>query len=158
MAKFLNLDGLIYFWEKIKSYVDAGLNGKANSDHIQAVDKGGTGATTAAQARVSLGVSYGTTTGTVCRGDDPRLSDARTPLAHTHPISAINNFPTTMTPTAHNQSASTITAGTFAGQVVAPAGTEYTTARMRNVAFTTTDPGANSTSTLPNGSVLIVYE
>lgn len=137
--KFLTHDGLLYFWRKVKSYVDTGLNGKSSTSHIQTVAQGGTGATTAANARTNLGVAYGTTAGTVCQGNDTRLSNARTP-------------------TSHNQAASTITAGTFAGQVVAPAGTEYTTARMRNVAFTTTDPGANSTSTLPNGSVLIVYE
>jgi hypothetical protein len=28
--------------------------------------------------------SFGTTTNTFCQGDDPRLSDARTPLSHTH--------------------------------------------------------------------------
>ena len=32
----------------------------------------------------TLSVQYGTTAGTAARGDDPRLSDARTPTAHTH--------------------------------------------------------------------------
>lgn len=40
---------------------------------------------------------------------------------HTHTKSEITDFPTSMTPTAHNQAASTITAGTFAGKVVANA-------------------------------------
>ena len=40
---------------------------------------------------------------------------------HKHSKSEITDFPTSMTPTAHNQAASTITAGTFAGQVVANA-------------------------------------
>lgn len=38
---------------------------------------------------------------------------------HKHTKSEITDFPSSMTPTAHNQAASTITAGTFAGQVVA---------------------------------------
>lgn len=44
-----------------------------------AVARGGTGATTAANARTSLGVAYGSTAGTVCEGNDARLSDARLP-------------------------------------------------------------------------------
>ena len=46
------------------------------------VDKGGTGGTTSAAARVNLGVGYGTAEGTVCQGNDSRLSDARTPETH----------------------------------------------------------------------------
>lgn len=34
----------------------------------------------------------GTTAVTVCAGNDPRLSDARTPLAHTQPASTISDF------------------------------------------------------------------
>ncbi len=48
------------------------------------VANGGTGATTAATARTNLGVAYGATAGTVCQGNDSRLSDARTPTAHGH--------------------------------------------------------------------------
>jgi hypothetical protein len=36
-------------------------------------------------ANRTLTVSYGTTAGTAAQGNDSRLSDARTPLAHTHP-------------------------------------------------------------------------
>lgn len=78
--------------------------------------------------------------------------------SHTHTKSQITDFPTSMTPTAHNQAASTITAGTFGGQVVAPAGTEYTTNRIRNGVFTTTDPGANASTSYANGSIIYVYE
>jgi hypothetical protein len=35
-------------------------------------------------ANRTLTVSYGTTSGTACQGNDARLSDARTPLSHTH--------------------------------------------------------------------------
>ena len=31
--KFLTHDGLLYFWKKVKSYIDTGLNGKSNSVH-----------------------------------------------------------------------------------------------------------------------------
>ena len=128
--KFLSHDGLIQFWSKVKSYIDT--------------------KDTATNSRINTVNTQITTLNTTVSG--------KANTSHTHTKSQITDFPTTMTPTAHNQAASTITAGTFAGQVIAPAGTEYTTARIRNVAFTTTDPGANSTSTLPNGSVLIVYE
>jgi hypothetical protein len=42
-------------------------------------------------ANRTLTVSYGTTSGTACEGNDVRLSDARTPLSHTHPASAISD-------------------------------------------------------------------
>ena len=101
---------------------------------------GGTGATSASAARTALGVAYGTGAGTVCQGNDSRLSDARTP-------------------TAHNQSANTITAGTFAATgIVAATGTDYTTNRIRNNVLVTADPGAGVSTTYANGSVISVYE
>ena len=39
---------------------------------------------------------YGTATNTACVGNDARLSDARTPLSHTHPFSEITSTPTTV--------------------------------------------------------------
>lgn len=36
--------------------------------------------------------SFGTTSGTFCQGNDARLSDARTPTAHTHTAAAITDF------------------------------------------------------------------
>ena len=55
------------------------------------VEHGGTGATTAEGARANLGLSYGSAAGTVCQGNDSRLSDARTPTAHKHAAGDINS-------------------------------------------------------------------
>ena len=53
----------------------------------------------------------------------------------------------------HNQAASTITAGTFAGQVVAPAGTDYTTARIRNAVIKDSVTEGGSASEV-NGTIV----
>ena len=58
----------------------------------------------------------------------------------------------------HNQAASTITAGTFSATgVKAMNGTDYTTARVRNIKASTTDLTAGSSS-LSNGDIYLVYE
>ena len=58
----------------------------------------------------------------------------------------------------HNQAASTITAGTFSATgVKAATGTDYTTARLRNIQASTTDLTAGS-SALANGDIYLVYE
>lgn len=36
--------------------------------------------------------AYGSSAGTICQGNDPRLSDARAPLAHTHPQSDVTGL------------------------------------------------------------------
>lgn len=79
--------------------------------------------------------------------------------SHTHTKSQITDFPTTMTPTAHNQAASTITAGTLGGQVVANASAVATlgTAQVRNIYAGTSDMTAG-TSSLATGTIYIVYE
>ena len=62
------------------------------------------------------------------------------------------------TAASHNQAASTITAGTFAATgVKAMNGTDYTTARVRNIQASTTDLTAGS-SALANGDIYLVYE
>lgn len=70
-------------------------------------------------------------------------------------VEAINNT----APANHTQAASTITAGTLGGKVqanqTAMAGTG---AQVRDIVLTTVDPGAGSTSTYPNGTVILVYE
>lgn len=52
----------------------------------------------------------------------------------------------------HTQSAGTITAGTFAGQVVAANDTNYTTYQVRNVAILSATP-----SSMTNGQIAFVY-
>ena len=42
--------------------------------------------------RTAFNVNFGNTKGTACEGNDPRLSDARDPLPHTHTISEINGL------------------------------------------------------------------
>ena len=41
--------------------------------------------------------AFGTTAGTICQGNDSRLSDARTPTSHTHTKSQITDFPSLAT-------------------------------------------------------------
>lgn len=59
----------------------------------------------------------------------------------------------------HNQAASTITAGTLAGQVLGNASATATlgTAQLRNIKASTTDLTAG-TSSLTTGQVYLVYE
>ena len=40
--------------------------------------------------------NFGTTLGTVCEGNDSRLSDARTPTAHTHTVSNVSGLETAL--------------------------------------------------------------
>ena len=78
---------------------------------------------------------------------------------HTHNKSDITDFPTSMTPTAHNQAASTITAGTLAGKVQAnaSAAATVTTAQVRDIYAGTSDLTAG-TSSLTSGTLYFVYE
>lgn len=81
---------------------------------------------------------------------------------HTHAISDVTNLQTTLdgkAPNSHTQAASTITAGTLAGQVNANATavTSLATSQVRNIAVSTTDLTAG-TSTLATGEVYFVYE
>lgn len=88
----------------------------------------------------TFSADFGTTSGKVCQGDDSRLSDARTP-------------------TAHNQAASTITAGTLAGRTQANATAMATlgNAQVRDIYAGTSDMTAG-TSSLTTGTIYLVYE
>jgi len=74
-------------------------------------------------------------------------------------IALLSDLPTSMTPTAHDQAASTITAGTFAGQVKANAVAVQTLgmAQVRNIYAGTSDLTAGSSS-LATGDIYFVYE
>lgn len=74
------------------------------------------------------------------------------PKSHSHAYSDITDKPSTFTPEAHNQAASTITAGTFAGAVVAADDTAYTTYKVRNGALVSSKP-----SSIVNGRLAHVY-
>lgn len=67
-------------------------------------------------------------------------------------VTVTANLPSTMAPSAHNQSASTITSGTFAGNVTVPAGTDYTTSKLRNIKMQSSAPAS-----LANGEICLVY-
>lgn len=58
-------------------------------------------------------------------------------------------------PISHNQAASTITAGTFAGVVKVPASTAYTTAQVRNIVVVASDVGAGASVSYPNGTIVL---
>ncbi len=62
-------------------------------------------------------------------------------------------LPSSMPPSAHNQSAATITAGTFDGNVAVKAATDYLTSKLRNAKFSTSVP-----TSLANGEICFVYE
>lgn len=62
-------------------------------------------------------------------------------------------LPSSMPPSAHTQSAATITAGTFDGNVAVKAATDYTTSKLRNAKFSTSVP-----TSLANGEICFVYE
>lgn len=80
--------------------------------------------------------------------------DGKAPQKHTHKKSEITDFPSSMTPTAHNQAANTITAGTFGGQVVAnSSGQTPGTSLLRNIRLVSTD-----TNPTVNGEICLVYE
>ena len=63
------------------SGLQAALNGKAPTTRTITAGTGLTGGGDLTANR-TLAVSYGTTAGTAAQGNDPRLSDARTPTAH----------------------------------------------------------------------------
>ena len=84
----------------------------------------------ALSADVTLTVAYGTTSTTACVGNDSRLSDARTPLAHTHTASDITSGLATVATTGTYSSLSGLpTLGTLAS--VSPTGTASSSTYLR---------------------------
>lgn len=82
----------------------------------------------------------------------PSRWPANAPKPHTHAYSSLTDIPSSFTPAAHNQAAGTITAGTFAGAVVAADDTSYTTYKVRNGALVSSKP-----SSIVNGRLAHVY-
>lgn len=96
---------------------------------------------------ITIDAEFGTTAGTICQGNDARLSDARTPTSHTHPLSQltqsgalakqvaywngsawvpqaisflddIEDIPATFPPSSHTHPASEISDSTAAGRTI----------------------------------------
>jgi hypothetical protein len=65
----------------------------------------------------SANISFGTTSTTVTRGDDARLSDARTPLAHTHVIADVTGLQTAIDDTASFPSPESATLGDYVASI-----------------------------------------
>ena len=111
----------------------------------------------------------GAANGVATLGTDGKVPSAQLPAMNyapsTHASQHASDGSDPITPAAigaaaasHNQAASTITAGTFAATgVKAMNGTDYTTARVRNIQASTTDLTAGS-SALANGDIYLVYE
>ena len=111
----------------------------------------------------------GTAGGVATLGDDGKVPPGQLPAMNyapfTHASQHASGGSDPITPASigaaaasHNQAASTITAGTFAATgVKAMNGTDYTTARIRNIQASTTDLTAGS-SALANGDIYLVYE
>ncbi len=67
-----------------------------NDNTWQPVTPANIGAEPAFTKNNAFNKNFGTAAGTVCQGNDARLTDARTPKAHTHTKSQITDFPTSM--------------------------------------------------------------
>lgn len=72
--------------------------------------------------------------------------------AHMTDSSAHSALIATRAPVGHTHVAGQITSGTFAGQVIAQANTNYTTAQVRNISMSTSDPSGGN-----NGEIWFKY-
>lgn len=146
--------------------VNQALGNKASTNHASSNTTYGTGTSsnyghlklsdsTSSTSGVSGGVAA--TPSAVKEAYD--LANGKANSSHTHTKSEITDFPTSMTPTSHNQAASTITAGTFAGKVQGntTAMATLSNAQLRDIQASTTDLTAG-TSSLTTGTLYFVYE
>lgn len=133
-----------------------GADGKVPTGQLPAMDYVPSSEKGAASGVATLG-----TDGKVPTGQLPAMNYA--PSTHASQHASGGSDPITpasigAAAASHNQAASTITAGTFAAtDVKAMNGTDYTTARVRNIKASTTDLTAGS-SALANGDIYLVYE
>lgn len=141
--------------------VGFGPGGKAVAQDKPTYAASEVGAIPTTEKGAANGVATLGTDGKVPTGQLPAMNYA--PSTHASQHGSTGSDP--ITPAAigaaaasHNQAASTITAGTFAAtDVKAMNGTDYTTARVRNIKASTTDLTAGS-SALANGDIYLVYE
>lgn len=141
--------------------VGFGPDGKAVAQDKPTYAASEVGAIPTTEKGAASGVATLGTDGKVPTGQLPAMNYA--PSTHASQHASDGSDP--ITPAAigaaaasHNQAASTITAGTFAAtDVKAMNGTDYTTARVRNIQASTTDLTAGS-SALANGDIYLVYE
>ena len=133
-----------------------GADGKVPTGQLPAMDY-----VPNSEKGVASGVATLGTDGKVPTGQLPAMNYA--PSTHASQHATDGSDPITpasigAAAASHNQAASTITAGTFAATgVKAMNGTDYTTARVRNIQASTTGLTAGS-SALANGDIYLVYE
>jgi len=117
------------------------LAGKAATAHTHAAGDVTSGA-------FNIGrIPTGTTSSTVCIGNDSRLSDARTPLTHTHPQADITNLVTDLAgkaATVHTHAATDITSGTIATARLGSGTANATTFLCGNQTWATPSGGSGS--------------
>ena len=146
-----------------ESEVDTKLNGKANSTHTHD-DRYYTESEVDTKLNGKANSSHNHTKSQIT--DFPTslpasdvYSWAKASSKPSYSWSEIGSKPTSFTPSAHNQGAATITAGTLAGQVNANATAEANveTAQIRDIYAGTADLTAGS-SNLTTGAIYLVYE
>ena len=160
------------------------LNGKAASSHSHSISNI-TNLQTSLNAKENafgkndaFNKDFGTTAGSVCEGDDYRLSNSRSPTAHTHTIANITSLQTTLNGKAasshshsisnitnlqttldgkaassHNHNASNITAGSMANARIPQSNVTQHQAAIRITKSQITDFGDYATNALANTKI-----
>ena len=136
--KFLTHDGLLYFWKKVKTYIDTGLGSKADVSQIPtSLPANGGNASTVNGYTVNSNVPSGA-----------KFTDTVYTHPSTHPYSMITGTPTSLPANGGNSD-------TVDGYHV-DLGTNNTYG-LKPIAMSTFDLVAGSTVTSP-GHIYIMYE